>query len=65
MLRFIENVILVDWNILYFGKSVIEKATKFALENNYDLEDALHCFCAKENGCGIFLISDKKLKIAV
>ena len=60
VLCFIENVILVDWNILYFGKSVIEKATKFALENSCDLEDVLQCFCAKENSCGIFLTSDKK-----
>ena len=60
VLLFIEKVILTDWNVLSFGKSVIKNATRFALEKDCDLEDALQCFCAKECGCGIFLTSDKK-----
>ncbi len=60
VLLFIEKVILTDWNVVHFGESVIKNATKFALENDCDLEDALQCFCAKECECRIFLTSDKK-----
>ena len=60
VLLFIEKVILADWSVVHFGKSVIAGATRFALEKDCDLEDALQCFCAKECECGIFLTSDKK-----
>ena len=60
VLLFIEKVILTDWNVMHFGESIIAGATRFALEKNCDLEDALQCFCAKSCGCNIFLTSDKK-----
>ncbi len=54
VLLFIEKVILDDWSVVHFGKSVIAGATRFALEKDCDLEDALHYFCVKECECGIF-----------
>jgi len=54
--KFIQN----EWHIAGFGKKVIEHAISFSLEKCLDLEDILQCFCAKENGCGIFITNDKK-----
>jgi len=47
------------WNIVSFGKDVLEASFDFALKNNCDLEDTLQCFCAKANNCTL-LTSDKK-----
>ena len=59
-LLFIKKVILTDWSVVHFGESVIKDATRFALEKDCDLEDALQCFCAKSCGCDVFLTADKK-----
>jgi predicted nucleic acid-binding protein len=48
------------WQIVPFGANVLNQAFDFALKNGLDLEDTLQCFCAKENGCELFLTSDKK-----
>ncbi len=58
-LGFLENVIFIDWTILIFGKSVLEKGVQLSLEKNLDLEDVLQCLCAKENGCNAFITNDK------
>jgi len=47
------------WNIVPFGKDVLEASFDFALNNGCDLEDTLQCFCAKDNNC-ILLTNDKK-----
>jgi len=47
-----------EWNIVHFGKSVVEDAVNFSLKNSTDLEDTLQCFCAKEYGC-LLITSDK------
>ena len=44
----------------FFFKNIIKNAIDLSLEKNLDLEDILQCFCAKENGCSLFLTSDKK-----
>ena len=59
-LKFIQNIILVEWNILTFGIKVIQNATTLSAEKNLDLEDVLQCLCAKENGCKILITNDKK-----
>jgi len=59
-LNFLANVVFIDWTILTFGKDVLKKAVQFSLEQKIDLEDALQCLCAKENGCEIFITNDKK-----
>ncbi|RLA69046.1 MAG: PIN domain-containing protein [Epsilonproteobacteria bacterium] len=59
-LEFLENVIFIDWTILIFGKSVLEKGVQLSLEKNIDLEDVLQCLCAKENDCDAFITHDKK-----
>ena len=59
-LIFIKEVILIDWQIVPFGKNVIKDAIDLALAKNLDLEDILQCLCAKENGCKILITNDKK-----
>jgi len=59
-LEFFENIVYIDWTVLTFGKSVIKNATDLSLQNSLDLEDLLQCLCAKENGCDLFITSDKK-----
>lgn len=54
------NLIFVDWEIVSFGMNTIKEATKLALSDNLDLEDALQCLCAKENKCAILITNDKK-----
>ncbi len=54
------QIIMNEWNIVPFGKDVIEKAIAYTLENETDFEDALQCFCAKKYGCTKILTSDKK-----
>ena len=49
-----------NWNIVPFGKEVVSQSISFTLENNTDLEDTLQCFCARYNGCDIFLTSDRR-----
>ena len=48
------------WTIAMFGKKVIADAIELSLEKDLDLEDALQCICAKENGCNILITNDKK-----
>ena len=59
-LLFIQNVILVDWEVSIFGKSVISKAIELSLQKGLDLEDLLQCLCAQENKCNILITNDKK-----
>ncbi len=58
-LLFIQNVILVDWEVVSFGKETINKAINLALSEDLDLEDLLQCICAKENNCTHLLTNDK------
>ena len=58
-IRFFKGI-LDEWQISPFGRNVLKQAFDFSLKNDLDLEDALQCFCAKENGCSLFLTSDKK-----
>jgi predicted nucleic acid-binding protein len=58
-LTFFQKMIQ-KWKIVSFGKEVIEQALEFCLANGGDLEDALQCFCAKNNGCTFLLTNDKK-----
>ena len=58
VLAFFQKMIQ-KWKIVSFGKEVIEEALEFSLANNSDLEDALQCFCAKNNGCTLLLTNDK------
>lgn len=48
------------WEIVHFGKNVIQQAITFSLKKSLDLEDLLQCLCAKENNCQIFISNDKK-----
>ena len=59
-LHFVQNIILPEWNILTFGKNVIQDAITLSLEKSLDLEDVLQCLCAKENDCQILITNDKK-----
>jgi predicted nucleic acid-binding protein len=54
------QLILKRWQIVPFGKGVIENAINLSLEKNLDLEDTLQCLCAKENGCEVLITNDKK-----
>ncbi len=58
-LHFFE-VITKRWEIVPFGKNVINDAISLSMEKNLDLEDTLQCLCAKENGCDIIITNDKK-----
>ncbi len=59
-LKFLENVVFVDWSVLIFGTSVLQKAVKVSSQKYLDLEDVLQCLCAKENGCKIMITNDKR-----
>jgi predicted nucleic acid-binding protein len=59
-LDFIKNIVLIDWEIVSFGKKIINNAIDISLEKNLDLEDALQCLCAKENNCKFLITNDKK-----
>ena len=47
------------WNIMPFGKNVLEKAVLLSLEKDLDLEDMLQCLCAKEHSCDVLITNDK------
>lgn len=59
-LEFFKNVIFIDWDILIFGKDILTQGIQISLDNGVDLEDALQCLCAKNNGCNILITNDKK-----
>jgi len=59
-LQFFQEVVFVDWNVLAFGNSVLQNATKLSFEKKLDFEDLLQCLCAKENGCGHLITNDIK-----
>ncbi len=54
------KIIYKRWEIVPFGKDVIKRAIELSLEKKLDIEDVLQCFCAKENGCNLFVTGDKK-----
>ena len=54
--KFIEN----RWEIVPFGKKVVNSAINLSLEKNLDLEDLLQCLCAKNNGCEALITNDKR-----
>ena len=58
-LQFFQEVVFVDWNVLVFGNSVLQNATKLSFEKKIDFENLLQCLCAKENGC-VFLVTNDK-----
>ncbi|MCK9373089.1 MAG: type II toxin-antitoxin system VapC family toxin [Sulfuricurvum sp.] len=57
-LEFFKNVILVDWEILSFGKETLHEGVDIALTEGVDLEDTLQCLCAKHNGCETIITND-------
>ena len=57
-LEFFKNVILVDWEILSFGKTTLQEGVDIALQEGVDLEDTLQCLCAKHNGCETIITND-------
>jgi predicted nucleic acid-binding protein len=57
-LEFFKNVILVDWEILSFGKETLQEGVDIALTEGVDLEDTLQCLCAKHNGCETIITND-------
>ena len=59
-LEFFKNVIFIDWDVLIFGKDILTEGIRMSLDNGVDLEDALQCLCAKNNGCNILITNDKK-----
>lgn len=59
-LEFFKNVILVDWEILSFGKSTLQAGVDIALKEGVDLEDTLQCLSAKHNGCETIITNDSK-----
>lgn len=59
VLYFFKNI-MSRWNVVPFGKDVIEDSIDFSIKYNSDLEDTLQCMCAKKNGCKTFITSDKK-----
>jgi predicted nucleic acid-binding protein len=59
-LEFFKNVILVDWEILSFGKSTLQEGVDIALQEGVDLEDTLQCLCAKHNGCKTIITNDSR-----
>ena len=58
-LAFLQNVVFVDWEILTFGKELLNEAVQHSIEKQKDLEDMLQCLCAKANGCDMFVTNDK------
>ncbi len=48
------------WDIVSFGKDVIEDAIILTLEKDFDFEDVLQCLCAKAHGCDVLITNDKK-----
>ena len=59
-LRFIRELVLVDWTVLTFGADTIKEATDIALREKKGLEDILQCLCAKKSGCTTVITNDKK-----
>jgi len=59
-LLFLKEVVLVDWQIVPFGKDIIGEAIELSLKDNLDLEDTLQCLCAKNNGCNTLITHDNK-----
>ena len=59
VLKFFKEAVK-DWQVVPFGKDVLNSGIDFSIANNTDLEDTLQCFCAKENRCDIFLTNDRK-----
>lgn len=59
VLYFFKNI-MNRWNVVPFGKDVIEDSIDFSIKYSSDLEDTLQCMCAKKNGCKAFITSDKK-----
>jgi predicted nucleic acid-binding protein len=53
------KVIKDDWDIIPFGKNVIEGALDICIQNDYDLEDVMQCLCAKENACDVLITNDR------
>lgn len=58
-LNFFKNIIMIDWQVLPFGKDVIAEGIDLSLENDLDLEDILQCLCAKKSGCETLITNDK------
>ncbi|MEA2046967.1 MAG: type II toxin-antitoxin system VapC family toxin [Campylobacterota bacterium] len=52
--------ILQKWEVVPYGKVLIEKAIALALEKELDLEDVLQCLCAKENQCSVLITEDRR-----
>ena len=59
-LNFFKNIIMIDWQVLSFGKDVVAEGIELSLKNDLDLEDILQCLCAKENGCEILITNDNQ-----
>jgi predicted nucleic-acid-binding protein len=59
ILDFFEKI-LKKWNVVGFGEETILQSINYCKQHKADLEDVLQCFCAKNNGCDLFITNDKK-----
>lgn len=59
-LAFFQNVIYIDWEVVSYGKDILEEATQISMNKGADLEDTLQCLCAKKNACSLLVTNDKK-----
>jgi predicted nucleic acid-binding protein len=53
------DYILSRWRVVSYGNVLIRQAIAFAREHQSDLEDALQCLCARDNGCTLIVTEDQ------
>lgn len=53
------KILQKDWDIVIFGKNVINDAINISIQKSIDLEDTLQCLCAKQNQCDFIISNDK------
>ena len=51
--------VLQHWDVVPYGKPLMEEAVNRALEHDLDLEDMLQCLCAKQEECTLIVTEDK------
>ncbi|MHA1385637.1 MAG: type II toxin-antitoxin system VapC family toxin [Candidatus Helarchaeota archaeon] len=58
---FLNIILKMQINVIYFDENIIEKLTKIAYLNNVTLYDSCYCVIAEEHGCKL-ITGDEKLK---
>jgi len=51
--------ILRHWEIVSYGRELMQEAVNLAQKYAWDLEDTLQCLCAKKEDCAIIVTEDK------